>query len=167
MKDLPSSCSRSSPKSLPPLSGPGSGLVEKGARGLEIASIPETSSPPPKTPSPPQSVPPNGEFWPGGGVGDGPPLLSAESPRGLVRGRSSPSPGPLPLKDASPAAKERMLIFTIPKPSLGGLGPSKRLDFVFLNKIIIKEVTTAQRTARSPRREEASSSTRGRREGSA
>lgn len=45
------------------------------------------------------------------------------------------SSGPLPLKGASPAVRERLVVCTIPDAGLGGPGPSKRPAFVFLSKV--------------------------------
>lgn len=144
----------------------------RGARGWR--SVPSRSPPirPPKASTPRHCAPHNGESQLRGGVGreGGRPFPPHPVLSGPAQGPSFPSPGPLSPKGACPAARERTGICTIPEVGLGGLGPSQDPAFVFLSK---KKNYRGSDGAKSkglpgaPRREEASASTRGRREGSA
>ena len=106
----------------------------RGARGWR--SVPSKS---PFTPSkgihtpalcaPQRRVPAGGRSGQGGRPFPPHPVLS-----GPAQGPSFPMPGPLSLKGACPAARERTGICTIPEAGLGGLGPSQDPAFVFLSK---------------------------------
>lgn len=107
------------------------GLAWRDAREWRSVPSQETPSRPPKATTFPQSVPlltassDWGEGWAGKATGH---FCSSQSP--LLAGS-----GPLPLKGASPAMRERMVVCPIPEAGLGGPRSSKRPAFVFLSKV--------------------------------
>lgn len=138
--ESPANCFTSFSRSLPLLSGRSPGLAGRG--GARVAGgLSHHRGPlrPPKASTRPQSAPRQRRVLAGAGgrctEGGRPLPLFTESSPGLGQGPRLPGPGPLPLRGASRAVRERPVLWTIPEAGLGGQGPSKGPASVFLSKV--------------------------------